>query len=96
VRQTLPFATGLVEGFYGRQWRDEDRIACLRFIAGTGFRYYLYAPKGDAVLRRRWPERWDVRGGATHARDRRLLRRIRTRLGVRAQSARAGRGSARP
>jgi len=56
----LPFGLGLVEGFYGRQWRDEDRIACLRFIAGTGYRYYLYAPKGDAVLRRRWSERWDT------------------------------------
>lgn len=58
----LPFGLGLVEGFYGRQWRDEDRIACLRFIAGTGYRYYLYAPKGDAILRRRWPERWDAAG----------------------------------
>ena len=58
----LPFGLGLVEGFYGRQWRDEDRIACLRFIAGTGYRYYLYAPKGDAVLRRRWSERWDTAG----------------------------------
>ena len=56
----LPFGLGLVEGFYGRQWRDADRIACLRFIAGAGYRYYLYAPKGDAVLRRRWPERWDA------------------------------------
>lgn len=56
----LPFGLGLVEGFYGRQWRDEDRIACLRFIAGAGYRYYLYAPKGDAVLRRRWSERWDA------------------------------------
>ena len=55
----LRFGLGLVEGFYGRQWRDEDRIACLRFIAGAGYRYYLYAPKGDAILRRRWRERWD-------------------------------------
>ena len=35
----LPFGLGLVEGFYGRQWRDEDRIACLRFIAGAGYRF---------------------------------------------------------
>lgn len=58
----LAFGLGLVEGFYGRQWRDEDRIACLRFIAQAGYRYYLYAPKGDAVLRRGWPERWDGAG----------------------------------
>ncbi len=54
----LPFGTGLVEGFYGRQWSDADRLACLDLLAGNGFRYYLYAPKGDAVLRRRWSERW--------------------------------------
>lgn len=56
--QALPFATGLVEGFYGRQWSDADRLECLDFIAAIGFRYYIYAPKGDAWLRRRWSERW--------------------------------------
>lgn len=54
----LPFGLGLVEGFYGRQWGDADRIACLEFLASIGYRYYLYAPKGDAVLRRDWRGRW--------------------------------------
>ncbi len=54
----LSFAPGLVEGFYGRQWRDADRLECLDFIASIGFRYYIHAPKGDACLRRRWSEPW--------------------------------------
>lgn len=69
--QPLPFGIGLVEGFYGRQWRDEDRLACLDLLAASGFRYYLYAPKGDAALRRRWQDRWDVR-------DERRMRAIAT------------------
>lgn len=70
--QPLSFGTGLVEGFYGRQWQDEDRLACLDLLGHSGFRYYLYAPKGDAVLRRRWQDRWD-------AHDERRMRAIAAR-----------------
>jgi len=58
--EELRFGLGLVEGFYGRQWSDVDRIACLEFIASIGYRYYLYAPKGDTVLRRDWRARWSA------------------------------------
>lgn len=58
--ETLPFGMGLVEGFYGRQWDDTDRLECLDFIASIGYRYYIYAPKGDPWLRRRWDEPWPV------------------------------------
>ena len=47
---------GLIEGFYGRPWSWPERTATITFLAGHGFRFYLYAPKGDAFLRRRWQE----------------------------------------
>jgi hypothetical protein len=47
---------GLIEGFFGRPWRWADRAAAVRFLRPHGFRFYLYAPKADAFLRRRWRE----------------------------------------
>jgi hypothetical protein len=47
---------GLIEGFYGRPWSWTERADTVAFLAGHGFRSYLYAPKGDAFLRRRWQE----------------------------------------
>jgi hypothetical protein len=48
---------GIIEGFYGRPWTWEDRAATATFLAGHGYRFYLYAPKADPYLRRRWQER---------------------------------------
>jgi len=47
---------GLIEGFFGRPWSWTDRREAVRFLAPHGFRFYLYAPKADAFLRRRWQE----------------------------------------
>ena len=47
---------GLIEGFFGRPWRWADRHEAVRFLAPQGFGFYLYAPKADAWLRRRWQE----------------------------------------
>lgn len=47
---------GIIEGFYGRPWSWEAREANVAFLAGHGYRFYLYAPKADAYLRRRWQE----------------------------------------
>jgi hypothetical protein len=47
---------GLIEGFFGRPWSWSDRAAAVRFLAPHGYRFYLYAPKADACLRRRWQE----------------------------------------
>ena len=48
---------GLIEGFFGRPWslgrRAPRRSASSR---PHGYRFYLYAPKADAFLRRRWQE----------------------------------------
>jgi hyaluronoglucosaminidase len=47
---------GIIEGFYGRPWPWEEREATIAFLAPHGYRFYLYAPKVDAYLRRRWQE----------------------------------------
>ena len=49
---------GVIEGFYGRSWRWEDRWDYAGFFKEHGYRYYIYAPKGDPFLRRRWQEPW--------------------------------------
>jgi len=47
---------GLIEGFFGRPWSWSARADAVRFLALHGYRSYLYAPKADAFLRRRWQE----------------------------------------
>jgi hyaluronoglucosaminidase len=47
---------GLIEGFFGRPWGWKERADAVRFLAPHGYRFYLYAPKADAFLRRRWQE----------------------------------------
>lgn len=47
---------GLIEGFFGRPWSWADRREAVRFLGRRGYRFYLYAPKADAFLRRRWRE----------------------------------------
>lgn len=47
---------GTIEGFYGRPWTWEERASTVSFLAPHGYRFYLYAPKADLYLRRRWKE----------------------------------------
>lgn len=47
---------GIIEGFYGRPWSWDEREATVAFLAPHGYRFYLYAPKADPYLRRRWQE----------------------------------------
>jgi hyaluronoglucosaminidase len=47
---------GLIEGFFGRPWRWGERRAAVPALAAHGYRFYLYAPKADPYLRRRWQE----------------------------------------
>lgn len=47
---------GLIEGFFGRPWSWDARADAVRFLSEHGYRFYLYAPKADAFLRRRWQE----------------------------------------
>lgn len=45
---------GIIEGFYGRPWSWDARAETVSFLAPYGFRFYLYAPKFDQHLRRKW------------------------------------------
>ncbi len=52
------FLTGIVEGFYGRSWSFETRLAYAGYLASAGLNTCLYCPKGDPFLRKRWQEDW--------------------------------------
>jgi len=47
---------GIIEGYYGRPWSWDMREDQARFLGAHGYSFYLYAPKADAFLRRRWRE----------------------------------------
>jgi hyaluronoglucosaminidase len=47
---------GTIEGFFGRPYSWAERTALMRFLAPHGYGFYLYAPKADSFLRRRWRE----------------------------------------
>ena len=50
---------GIIEGFYGKPWSWQERADNIAFFARRGFRFYLYAPKADHLLRRRWQDEYD-------------------------------------
>jgi hypothetical protein len=45
---------GVIEGFYGTPWSQQDRLAALDFDARVKFNTYVYSPKDDPYLRARW------------------------------------------
>jgi len=51
-------ALGLIEGFFGPPWPEAERLAFAPFLREHGFSFYLYAPKADPFLRKRWREPW--------------------------------------
>ncbi len=48
------FLTGIVEGFYGRAWSTETRIAYADYLSHAGMNTCLYCPKEDVYLRKQW------------------------------------------
>lgn len=46
--------TGVIEGFYGRAWRQDQRFTMLDWIADAGMNTFVYAPKDDIHVRARW------------------------------------------
>lgn len=51
---------GLIEGFFGKGWHWQDRLAYPAWLKAHGYDFYLYAPKEDACLRRHWQQDWDA------------------------------------
>ena len=47
---------GVIEGFFGKVWSWQARREMVSFLGRSGFGFYIYAPKSDAFLRRRWRE----------------------------------------
>jgi hyaluronoglucosaminidase len=47
---------GIIEGFYGKPWSQEERLDMLRFAAAEGFNSWVHAPKDDPYHRRLWRE----------------------------------------
>ncbi|WP_134684799.1 protein O-GlcNAcase [Brevibacillus migulae] len=57
MNETATFAIrGVIEGFYGTPWSQEERLAMIHFLASHGYNAYFYAPKDDPYLRERWQE----------------------------------------
>ncbi|HEX4924099.1 MAG TPA: GNAT family N-acetyltransferase, partial [Bdellovibrionales bacterium] len=47
---------GVIEGFFGPHWPGESRHRFCENLRGYGGQYYIYAPKQDPYLRKRWME----------------------------------------
>lgn len=51
---------GVIEGFFGPQWNDESRNSYSKFLKQYGGEFYIYAPKEDPYLRKKWREEWPL------------------------------------
>ena len=47
---------GVIEGFYGEPWSWGERADYAAFLRKHGFSFYIYAPKADGYLRKKWRE----------------------------------------
>lgn len=52
--------TGVIEGFFGPQWPQEERESYAPFLAKYGGDFYIYAPKQDPNLRKKWRDPWSA------------------------------------
>jgi hyaluronoglucosaminidase len=52
----LNIKAGVIEGFFGKPWSWSSRLSGADFLSEFGYRFYVYAPKADAYLRRKWRE----------------------------------------
>lgn len=53
---------GIIEGFYGTPWKDEKRLALFSYMKRNHLNTYMYAPKDDELLRKRWRELYEKAG----------------------------------
>ena len=53
------FLGGVVEGFYGQPWSQEQRLELLQQMADWGLNTYFYSPKDDLKHRALWRETYD-------------------------------------
>lgn len=50
---------GVIEGFFGPAWPHAARLSYAPFLSSFKDSYYIYAPKQDPHLRKKWREPWD-------------------------------------
>ena len=55
---------GLVEGYYGNPYSDDDRKSLLEFFGRTKMNVYIYGPKDDPYHRDRWREEYPAEKAA--------------------------------
>lgn len=49
---------GIIEGYYGRVYTETERNSLISFIKDYDYSYYIYAPKNDSSLRRKWTDEY--------------------------------------
>ena len=49
---------GIVEGFYGKPWTDEQRLFLIDFMNENDYNLYIYGPKADPYHRSKWRENY--------------------------------------
>jgi hypothetical protein len=47
---------GVIEAFFGKPWDWSARLSGADFLRDCGYQFYIYAPKAEPFLRRRWRE----------------------------------------
>jgi hyaluronoglucosaminidase len=55
-QNNIDIKAGVIEGFFGKPWNWESRSSGADFLRDCGFEFYIYAPKSESFLRRRWRE----------------------------------------
>ena len=73
---------GLIEGYYGKPWTWAERADQAAFLAPHGYGFYMYAPKADPFLRRRWAEDHPAREAEALATFAAHCRKLGVRFGV--------------
>lgn len=53
----MKLGVGIVEGFFGKPWSETDRLHAAQRLQSLGGKFYIYAPKADPFLRKRWSEK---------------------------------------
>jgi hypothetical protein len=55
-QNNIDMKAGVIEGFFGQPWSWESRLSGADFLRDCGYQFYIYAPKSESFLRRRWRE----------------------------------------
>jgi len=55
-KNNIDLEAGVIEGFFGKPWNWDSRLSGADFLRDSGYRFYIYAPKSESFLRRRWRE----------------------------------------